>query len=229
MTTLLFLFWAYPAPAGWVPQPSGTTARLRGLGVVSSEVGWASGTGGTLLRTTDGGRTWRAGWSPVPRRSTSGISMLWTLAPPTLSIGGGDQSRIYKTTDGGATWATVYVNEDPKGFLDALAFWDADDGLALGDPVGGRFVVLTTDDGGKGWNPIPPEEMPQALPGEGAFAASGTCLVVQGERPCLVRHGRRAGLPLHRRGGPGRPTRRRSGRARSSGIFSLAFRMRITG
>ena len=59
MTTLLLLFWAYPAPAGWVPQPSGTTARLRGLSVVDERVAWAGGAGGTVLRTVDGGRTWQ--------------------------------------------------------------------------------------------------------------------------------------------------------------------------
>ena len=108
-----------------------------------------------------------------------------------------------RPTDGGATWATLYVNKDPKGFLDALAFWDADHGLALGDQVDGRFVILTTDDGGKTWGPIPPEGMPPALPGEGAFAASGTCLVVGKGWARLVRHGRGEGvpcLPLH---GPG--------------------------
>ena len=61
-------------------------------------------------------------------------------------------------------------------------------------------MILTTDDGGETWSRIAAEGMPEALPGEGAFAASGTCLVVQGEPPRLVRHGRRAGLPQHRPG-----------------------------
>ena len=71
-----------------------------------------------------------------------------------------------------------HTNPDPKGFLDALAFWDAGHGLALGDPVGGRFVIFSTDDAGKTWTDGA-QGMPAALPGEGEFAASGTCLVVQ--------------------------------------------------
>ncbi len=98
-----------------------------------------------------------------------------------LSIGPGALSRIYKTSDGGASWALRYQNADPKVFLDALAFWDPEHGIALGDPVDGRFVILTTDDAGLSWRRIPSDGMPEALPSEGAFAASGTCLIVQGD------------------------------------------------
>ena len=41
-----------------------------------------------------------------------------------LSIGPGPASRIYKTTDAGADWTLQFTNEDPKGFFDAMAFWD---------------------------------------------------------------------------------------------------------
>jgi photosystem II stability/assembly factor-like uncharacterized protein len=165
-----------PALAQSAPQASGTKARLRGLVVVNEKVAWAGGTAGTFLLITDG-ETWRAG--AVPGASVLDFRDFHAVDDRTaypLSTGEGEQSRIFKTADGGATWATSYVNQDPKGFLDALAFWDGDHGLALGDPVGGRFVTLRKGDGGKTWNRMPIEGMPGALPGEGAFAASGTCL-----------------------------------------------------
>ena len=52
------------AQQGWQPQPSGTTVRLRGVSAVSERVAWASGDKGTFLRTTDGGKTWKAGMVP---------------------------------------------------------------------------------------------------------------------------------------------------------------------
>src|SRR5258708_19656941 len=50
----------------WNPQKSNTTASLHGLSIVNANVVWASGTGGTFVRTPDGGETWQAG--PAPRR-----------------------------------------------------------------------------------------------------------------------------------------------------------------
>src|SRR5260370_307778 len=47
----------------WVPQPSGTTASMRGVHAVNPHVVWASGTNGTYLQTTDG-TTWHAGAVP---------------------------------------------------------------------------------------------------------------------------------------------------------------------
>src|SRR5205814_1282855 len=99
-----------------------------------------------------------------------------------LSAGPGDASRIYKTVDGGKSWAVQFRSADPAAFLDALAFWDESNGIALGDPVKGRFQLIVTADGGAHWTPPAAKTLPPALPGEGAFAASGTCLVTRGER-----------------------------------------------
>jgi photosystem II stability/assembly factor-like uncharacterized protein len=213
------------APAQWVNQRSGTDARLRGVSAVSERVAWASGTGGTVLLTVDQGKTWDrrlvAGAGDLDFRDIEAFDHQTAY---TLSIGEGSQSRIYKTTNGGATWALQLTNPDPKGFLDALAFWDADHGLALGDPVGGRFVILSTDDGGKTWNRAGPDGMPAALPGEGAFAASGTCLAVQGDRNAWFGTG---GGRVFRSTDRGRSWTAHATPVRavnaSSGIFSLAF------
>ena len=166
--------------AQWEVQESGTKARLRGVSVVSREVAWACGNEGTVLRTLDGGRTWNL--RPVPNGFHHDFRDIEATDPNTavlLAVGEGEMSRVYRTTNGGATWTLQHANRDPKGFGDTLAFWDADRGLALGDPVDGRFSILTPDDGGRAWKPIPKAAMPPSLPGEAAFAASGTCLAVQ--------------------------------------------------
>ena len=61
-----------------------------------------------------------------------------------LSIGNGPASRIYKTIDAGATWTLQFTNTDEKAFFDAMAFWDAERGVAFSDSVDSRFIVLTT-------------------------------------------------------------------------------------
>ena len=55
-------FLALPVSAQWVIQPSGTTARLRGVSASDGQVVWASGTGGTVLRAAAMTRP-KTGWA----------------------------------------------------------------------------------------------------------------------------------------------------------------------
>ncbi len=215
--------------AEWAQQVSGSHARLRGVIAVGDRVCWATGAGGTVLRTTDGGASWKSLNAPDGRtadfRDVHAFSDRTALI---LSVGAGELSRIYKTTDGGATWATSFQNHDPRGFLDAIAFWDEGHGIAQGDPVDGRFQILTTDDGGMSWHPVPLSAMPPALEGEGAFAASGTCLVVQGDHNAWFCTGGAKLARVFRSTDRGQSwsvaeTPVAAGTS-SSGLFSLAFR-----
>lgn len=217
------------ASGPWELQEVPTKERLRGLSVVSDRIAWASGTKGTVIRTTDGGKRWDV-WR-VPGADDLDFRDIEAFDDRTaylLSIGPGEKSRIYRTNDGGATWELQYTNRDPKGFLDALAFWDAKHGLAMGDPVDGRYSLLTTDDGGTTWRPGHANGMPPALPGEGAFAASGTCLVVQGDRNAFFGTGGGKTARVFRSTDRGRTwtaheTPMVAG-APASGIFSIGFR-----
>ena len=82
MRPLLALLFASLASAqSWAPQNSNTTASFRGISAVSADVAWASGTGGTFLRTTDGGKTWVA--VPSARRRATWTSATFTPSTPT--------------------------------------------------------------------------------------------------------------------------------------------------
>lgn len=167
----------------WQQQTIKTDADFRGLCVVGPKVAWVSGTKGTFGRTTDAGATWTVGTVPdAEKLDFRDVEAFSETTAYLMSAGPGEDSRIYKTTDGGKTWTLQFKNPEPKGFLDAIAFWDEKTGIAFGDPVNGRFQLLTTTDGGANWKPLPKKSRPEALPNEGAFAASGTCLITRGEK-----------------------------------------------
>ena len=164
--------------AAWVPQPSGSTSELRGLSVLDAKHAWASGSGGTVLRTKDGEHREKL---KVPGGDLLYFRYVEALDEQTIvlmSAGPGDASRIYRSTDAGTTWKLVHTNPDKDGFYDAIAFWDAQNGVVIGDPVNHLFVVRTTHDGGQTWEKPEGLVLPQMFTGEGAFAASGTCLTV---------------------------------------------------
>lgn len=216
---------AMAAAQSWIPQSSGVTASLRGVSAVNEKVVWASGSGGTFLRTTDGGANWHAAKVPgaedVDFRAVCGITADSAFL---LSIGPGGKSRIYKTVDAGAHWRLQLTNPDAKGFFDGLAFWDERHGIAVGDPVDGQFAIFTTSDGGAHWER---QKTPPAMPAEGAFAASNTSLAVQGTSEVWFGTGGPSGARVfHSRDG-GRTwsvhaTPIRNDGA-SAGIFSVAF------
>jgi len=188
MKKLLFLilFSVSIASAQWQKQTVDTKASLRGLDVVSEKVVWASGTGGTFLKTIDGGKTWTVGKVPgAEKLDFRDIEAFDANTAYVLSIGDGESSRIYKTTDGGATWKMQFKNSNPKAFFDALAFWDEKHGIAMSDPVDGKYVLLKTDDG-ENWTPMDTSKMPAAKTGEAAFAASGTCLITNGKKNAFI-------------------------------------------
>jgi photosystem II stability/assembly factor-like uncharacterized protein len=165
----------------WQRQTIDTDADFRGLSVVNSKIAWVSGTHGTFRRTTDGGNTWSAGVVPDANKlDFRDVEAFSESKAYLLSAGQGAASRIYKTVDGGKSWTLQFQNADPEGFYDAIAFWDDKHGIALGDPLHGKFQLIATDDGGMNWKPLPSANLPPALPNEGAFAASGTCLVTHG-------------------------------------------------
>jgi photosystem II stability/assembly factor-like uncharacterized protein len=93
--------------------------------------------------------------------------------------------------------------------------------------------VLVTADGGANWKPLAAKTLPPALSGEGAFAASGTCLVTRGARDVwFVTGSAKVARAFHSRDRGQNwevsETPILAG-AESAGIFSIAFRDPLHG
>ncbi|MBC12118.1 MAG: oxidoreductase [Rhodothermaceae bacterium] len=171
-------------PPRLTEQASGSDQLLIAAHAVDDAVVWASGAGGTVVRTTDGGATWTAVPVTVAGADTLQFREVVALDARTawaLSIGTGASSTIAKTTDGGASWRTVFVNDEPDGFYDCLSMWDARRGVLYGDSVDGELRVRRTTDGGATWPRVPAASLPAAGEGEGGFAASGTCVATRSD------------------------------------------------
>ena len=171
------------------PQTSNTTQGLIAVSPVNEKVVWASGRGGTFLRTVDGGTTWTAGVVPGAEaeqfRDVQGVNENIAYLQSIGDIP--SDFKIYKTTDGGANWKLQFQNQNPSAFYDCFAFWTPTRGISHSDSVSGVFPDLRTTDG-KTWQSIS-ANMPPALSGEASFAASGTCVATQGEQNAWIATG----------------------------------------
>jgi len=223
-----------PRTFAWHLTPTGSTARLRGLSVVSANVVWASGSMGTVLRTTDRGATWQQVGPPgVGTLQFRDIEAFGPNRAVILSIGNGGDSRIYVTSDAGQNWTLAFQNNDPNAFYDCMTFFDRKRGLALSDPPDGmKFRIIATRNGGRSWQVVDPAGMPDALPGEFAFAASGQCLTSNHGHTAWFGTGGAAQARVFRSRNRGRTwqvsaTPMNSGP--TAGIFALAFRSQRHG
>jgi photosystem II stability/assembly factor-like uncharacterized protein len=218
----------HPRTPRWVPVATGSAVQHRGLDAVSARVAWIAGVGGEVMRTTDGGRKWEKVSPPgAEALQFRDVEAFNAYRASVLSIGNGQDSRIYTTFDGGRSWKLTFTNTDPNAFYDCMDFFGGGRrGLAVSDPVNGKFRILATDDFGLRWHVLPTAGMPDALPGEAGFAASGTCLVTSGNDAWFATGvGARARVFHSRDGGfhwtvtdapiPATP---------AGGVFSLAFR-----
>ena len=159
---------------------------FRGLDAVDRRTAWVSGGSisggdGSVWRTTDAGRT----WEDVSPPGTTGLSLRDVEAKDAdtavvLSIGNGEDSRIWRTDDGGETWTETFRNAEEAAFYNCVDFYPGGRrGLAVSDPVDGKFRVIATEDGGRSWEVLPDAGMPDST-GEYNFSASGDCLVIAG-------------------------------------------------
>ena len=189
--------------AQWTIENSNVTANLRGIHNVGAGVAWAVGTEGTILRTTDDGRTWKH--CPVPpnaeRLDFQGIQAFDENTAVIMSSGPGDQSRIYKTSNGCLIWVLLFTNPDaPNGSFKAIAFQTASGqnqgriGTLIGDPVKGKFFsyhfsMFSTYDYGKTWRSFNGPWKASARHGEVLFAASNSSLIMVRNWPLFVTAG----------------------------------------
>jgi Secretion system C-terminal sorting domain len=139
--------------------------------------------------TIDGGTTWTTKAVTLPSTSTLGIGNISAVSATTAYISvfpPGTTSPatqgVYKTINSGTTWTKqAGAAFGASSFTDVVHFWDVNNGVAIGDPVGGKFEVYTTANAGVTWSPVLAANLPTPLAaGEygytGAFSVQGNAI-----------------------------------------------------
>jgi len=124
-----------------------------------------------FAKTTDGGNTWSEGLIPMgPAPYPSSISGVDANNAWAAGTDSNYASYIMRTEDGGTTWTPTLGSEfsGPNSYVDFVHFWDAQNGIAMGDPAESDselnpfWEIYTTSDGGQNWNRVGSEHIPAA-------------------------------------------------------------------
>ena len=135
----------------WFELNTGVTTRLNSLSSIKDVTTWACGAVGTVIKSSNMGDSWSNGnLSGIP--VTSNLNHIYCLNENIVISLGNDQNStyLYRTADDGNTWAVKL--QQPAGKFNALHFNDINTGVLVGDPVGGRWSIWKTIDGGLNWD-----------------------------------------------------------------------------
>lgn len=196
---------------------------FRGISVSSSASAWVVGSKGVCVRILRGGK--KIIWQRIPGFEKSDFRSVYAFSKrKVIIVSSGFPAHILRTQDAGKHWELVYTSQDTNVFLDAVDFQNKRFGIVLGDPIQNHFLVLQSRDGGKSWSQA--KHSPEAMSGESAFAASGTCMrmksqpgsfafVTGGSQARLLEASVDVGIQREKR--LAKPT------SPDAGLFSLAF------
>ncbi|HLA55681.1 MAG TPA: hypothetical protein VK623_06255, partial [Flavobacterium sp.] len=167
----------------WTQKAAGFATASRGINcisIVDANVIWAKAYDGSATanpsireytKSTDGGNTWTAGTinpfgilGGVGSITAASATTAWiTTYPVTATVQ--NHNAIWVTTNGGTTWTkqtTAAFAAD--SFANFVHFWDANNGVAMGDPQSGYFEIYTTSNGGTTWTRVLPANIPTPSP-----------------------------------------------------------------
>ncbi|MEO6694316.1 MAG: T9SS type A sorting domain-containing protein [Ignavibacteria bacterium] len=137
----------------WVEQNSGTTQTLTSVHSSHSQNVWVCGYGGTVLRSTNRGANWinlTGNGIPTNIQLVNIVTYGNNFA---LTAGYlGTNTFVFHTSNAGVSWNQVFTQSN--GFINAIDMKEGTigHGFMMGNPVGGRWSLWKTTNGGVNWD-----------------------------------------------------------------------------
>ena len=155
----------------YATEQSAASTGMRSISIVDANIAWLSMTCGTTgcatirrySKTINAGLNWTTGVVDLGAASanleianihgvSSSVAYASVFPKAAGAIGG-----VWKTTDGGTTWVRqgTATYSDGASFTNIVYFWDANNGVTMGDPANGYYEIYTTSNGGTNWSRVP--------------------------------------------------------------------------
>ncbi|UBM58331.1 oxidoreductase [Marinilongibacter aquaticus] len=171
-------------PAQWKIMKLDSDASFRSIDVYKKNNIWAGGSAGTVIHSSDKGKSWTVQTVGDQTLDFRGIAVLDGKTVVAVSAGLAEEgaAKVFRTTDAGKNWELVFETEERGVFLDGVHFTDKRHGFIIGDPLNGSPYVLETFDAGEHWARMYPTRFPKVEEGEASFAASNSNMESVGKK-----------------------------------------------
>ncbi|MEM6343875.1 MAG: oxidoreductase [Bacteroidota bacterium] len=167
-------------------------SSVRAIEAIDEQNAWFAGSGGVYGFSHDAGQHWTIDSIRVGELEFGFRALAITVDAKYL-LSTGSPAMLFRSRDEGQNWELKYQEDHPDAYYNALKFWDAQTGIAVGDPTEANCLsVLMTRDGGESWFKIPCGELPPLADEEAGFAASNTNIALSGDHAWLVTGGQKA-------------------------------------
>lgn len=151
---------------------------------------WWAGSGGLVGFSADDGATWNVDSLRRPDGSVPSFRSVAVTENAAFVLSIESPALLYRKLHREDAWTIVYQNKDSLAFFDSMQFWDAAEGIAMGDPLAGCLSVIVTRDGGANWKEVSCDALPAAE--EAAFAASNGNIALHGDEVWIASGGKRS-------------------------------------
>ena len=166
---------------------------IRALELENDSTCWFAGSKNKFGYTKDYGKRWKEN---VIKYDTFNLEFrsisVTTNSVFILSVG--SPALLFKIDKKTLNYKLVYKETEEKTFYDSMQFWDDENGIAVGDPTANCMSIVLTKDGGNSWNKIACENLPLAVEGEAAFAASNTNISLVDQKAFITTGGKEANI-----------------------------------
>jgi photosystem II stability/assembly factor-like uncharacterized protein len=176
---VILTFLSFNSVAQWEVKTFENKASFRAIDRLDSSNIWISGSKGSILKSTDKGKTWK---NMCPERYKTfdfrGVAVLNQSEIVAMSAGDGSEGKAFliKSNDSGETWNLVLEKKEKGVFFDTIKFKDSKNGFVLGDAIDKKPYLLQTKNGGMTWSRV--QNLPDIMIGEASFAASNACISI---------------------------------------------------
>ncbi|MBN8586336.1 MAG: hypothetical protein J0M37_14700 [Ignavibacteria bacterium] len=135
----------------WTEQVTGVTQNLTSVSNIDANNAWVCGYNGTVIKTSNAGYNW-ANLSGGGLPANISLINIFGISPTTALTAGfiNTTTYVYRTSNSGANWQLVFTQ--PNGFINGIWMQTASNGFMQGDPVGERWSIFRTTNGGVNWD-----------------------------------------------------------------------------